>query len=555
MTYGDLHRLASSRLVRGRAWGRSTTGFLWGAVVGGVGSVAHALAGWPVFWPLLFAPLVALVAGGLALWSRGPSRDQVAHELDRRFGLKEAALTESWLEARGKPGEQDEGLAPLVSESLEEKLSAITPRALREAFPFPRRGAKVATALAVLALAALVSPRVPTLRAPDPAARRAKEQAAARRKEDAAARKLVAKVKKDASELEKLAARRKWEKLLAASKALKTRAAGLEKQFPGAARAKVRMEAWSKEASKAITDALDGPGGTGRGRGDAAEGEDVEEMTAIARALESLDLDDLAGDMEEAARALRESATARRGEADTDEHRSDLDARRLEDLKERLESAARRLEELRKLLDAHPELKELLGGLTREQLEKLKEITQELDRLLKGMEADPSGAPPTPEDLKKLADLMKSLSVEDLQRVLDALREMEALQALQDLAQAAASGAPLPSLESLLQGLGSGMGPGRGTGAPRPKSETAKTEEKTERLRGRVDPEGQVIRRQRFRGLPRKVSTKEELNRLAKLVEGAEEGVIRRRLSPSARPWVKRYFEALRAASQGGGKH
>lgn len=555
MTYADLHRRAAARILRGRAWDRSTRGLFWGAALGSLLSVVHAFMGWPIFWPLVFAPLSALAGGAVALWRGRPTRDHVAHELDRRLGWKEAALTESWLAARGAYEESDESLAPLVSETLEGKLQAITPRKLRDVFPLPRRGRRVTAAVVFLAIAAVVSPGIPSLRADDPAARRGKQQAAARRKEDAAARKLVAKVKKAASELERLAAQRKWKKLLSAAKALKTRAVGLEKRFPGAIRAKVRMEAWSKEAAKAITDAMDGPGGTGRGRGAAKCSEDVEEMTAMARALESLGLESLAGDLENAARDLREFADGQRDAGEIEEHRGDLDARRLEDLKERLESAARRLEDLRKLLDAHPELKSLLGGLTREQSEKLKEIVKELDRLLAGIEADPSGTMPTPEELQRLAKLMKDLSVDDLQRILDTLRELEALQALENLADAAASGAPLPSLESLLQGISSGMGPGMGSGAPRPKAETANTEAKTEHLRGSLDPEGQVIRRQRFRGLPRTATSKEELDRLAKLVEGAQEGVIRRGLSPSARPWVKRYFEALRAASHGGDKH
>ncbi len=555
MNFAELHRRAATRIVGTRVWDRAVRGLMWGAVVGSCVSVVHALVGLPWGWPLAGAPLGAVVGGITALWRGAPSRSQVAHELDRRLGLKEAALTESWLEARGDPSAPDEGLAPLVAETLRGRLATITPRRVREIFPYPRRARHLATAAIFLSVAALASPRIPSLRTEDPALRKKEQEAAERRKQDAAARKLVARVKKDASELEKLAAQRRWEKLLAAAKTLGERAGRLERDFPGAPRAKVRMEAWAKEVSQAIEEAVDGASASGRGRPDVERDEQVEEMTAIARALEALDLQTLTEDMAEAARALRDAAERGAGEGENEEIRRALDARRLGDLKERLESAVRRLEELRRLLEEHPELKDRLGKLAREQSEILQQITEELNRLLQELEGGSSDSLPTPEELKKLAELMKSLSTEDLRRILEALRELEALHALQNLAQSAARGNSMPSLDRLLQGFGQGPDAGIGSGAPRPKAETANTQTKSERLHGQIDPEGRVIRRRRFRGLPRTVSSKEELDRLAELVEGAQEGLIRRGLPPSARPWVKKYFEALRAASRDGGKH
>lgn len=178
----------------------------------------------------------------------------------------------------------------------------------------------------------------------------------------------------------------------------------------------------------------------------------------------------------------------------------------------------------------------------------------------------------TPEEMEKLAKELARLSGEDLEELLASLENAAGLSALAGMvaaAKAEASGAggggesedeALAALERLSQDWGAGiqpaMGPGLGpTGMPGAGGEATRAPdagepERDDRVKGKLDPKGRLDPASKFRGLPKPGDAEEVFHEtVLRAAQDAEEGLGRDPLPAAARPFVKRYFDALKGGA------
>lgn len=107
-------------------------------------------------------------------------------------------------------------------------------------------------------------------------------------------------------------------------------------------------------------------------------------------------------------------------------------------------------------------------------------------------------------------------------------------------------------LRALLQRLGrgnGGMGPnrGQGEGGNAEKGPDDGRPDDPTKVDGRLDPKGNMGRSVRFKGVPRENEAREEFKQAVEnAVKDAEESLEQDEVPPDARPYVKRYFEALK---------
>lgn len=141
--------------------------------------------------------------------------------------------------------------------------------------------------------------------------------------------------------------------------------------------------------------------------------------------------------------------------------------------------------------------------------------------------------------------------------MLDALQSMEAGQALQkmiDIAKAAMAGESQRTQQAALKELmrrlasagklGPTPGPGRGGQAPRGPDDGRAAND--ERLRGKLDPQGNLGQKIPFKGIPRFEEAKALFHAtIGRAVDDAEESLGRDELPARSRDFVRRYFESL----------
>ncbi len=141
--------------------------------------------------------------------------------------------------------------------------------------------------------------------------------------------------------------------------------------------------------------------------------------------------------------------------------------------------------------------------------------------------------------------------------MLDALKGMEAGQAIQkmiDIAKAAMAGESPETQEAALKELmrrlaaGGGLGPNEARGqrgeAPRGPDDGRDLDD--ERLRGKLDPKGNLGQKVPFKGIPRFEEAKAEFfETLGRAASDAEESLGRDELPARSREFVRRYFDSL----------
>jgi hypothetical protein len=186
----------------------------------------------------------------------------------------------------------------------------------------------------------------------------------------------------------------------------------------------------------------------------------------------------------------------------------------------------------------------------------------------------------TEEQLREVAEFLEKMSDDDRKKLMDEMREGAAMEDLETLVEAArreAGGEPgnmsneemAEALQRLSRMGGKGDKPGDGDGestdgqqsgqggqgqadragdSSHPGDPDAKDRE---HVPGQVDPKGDLGQRVDFKGIPKEKESKAEFDGAVKrAASAAEESIGKDRIAPAARPYVRRYFEALKKGEE-----
>ncbi len=572
-------RFAEERLRHARAGKAAVRAVVGAAGVVGVALVAAALLGrlgavgrGGALALALVLPMVVGVAVHLVVLlrgrSKGAARQRAAVELDVRLGLSERVSTARYLEERP---DDAAGVASIVSGQAERALDDVGPDRLREAFPLPSgRPALVATA--VLAAVALVAPALPVLGGFGGASDGTEVDPAVALKEKQEVREAARRLEKAAAEIERAAERAALEKARRAARKVREEAERLERDAPTKRDSMVRLANVGDALEKAKKDLLeasrDDPGEV---LGAASPTGALEEL---ARELSILDPEGLSTDLD----ALRDDLEqlGEPGAAPGERTLGLEERRRVRDLMDRTEEMRDAFERLRDELARRDA--ERYRSLAQEASERLGELLEELRRLdrLPGEGGEASeGRLLTSEELAALEEMLERLAAmsdEEFAELMEMLREMEGLEALACRLGECRGGlgglgsSPGASRAASLlrrmaasgrQGGRGEMGPNDGLGqggAARKGPDDGRGEESTP-VRGRLDPTGDLGPKIPFRGIPNPNEAKLSFDAaLRRAAADAEESLGKDLLPPSSRPYVRRYFESLRATSESDGK-
>ena len=152
---------------------------------------------------------------------------------------------------------------------------------------------------------------------------------------------------------------------------------------------------------------------------------------------------------------------------------------------------------------------------------------------------------------------MAKITPQDMQEMLEALQTMEAGQAIQkmiEIAKAAMAGESQSTQQAALRELmrrlasGGGLGPneGRAQGGEAPRGPDDGRDMDDERLRGKLDPKGNLGQKIPFKGIPRFEEAKAQFHEtIGRAVDDAEESLGRDELPARSREFVRRYFDSL----------
>lgn len=589
-------RFAERRLRLARARRDATRAFVLAAGAAGVVVAILALAGRlgdVARVPLLLTTFaVPALAGAVVFLVRlrsardgeagAASLARAAVELDRRLALDERVSTARALD--GDEGRDD--VRNVVLAQADHRLGEVGPNRLGAVFPLPslRPAAFAAVALSTVALVAPSLPPIPGL-----GTGAAAPNSAAALRERQEVREEARRLEKSAAEIERAAERAALERAKRAARQLADEARRLETDAPGKRDALVRLakvgDALERAKSELLSARGDGEAGDAGDPFGAAAGDDA--LEELARELSRLDPEGLTADLDALTRELRERSGAGRAEegaAGADE-RLPIDRRRVRDLMDRTEELRSAFERLRDELAARDA--EAYQSLAQEASERLSELLEELRRLdrLAELEAGQQGSPGallTSEELAALEEMLERLakmSDEEFAELMQMLREMQGLEALQcalgrcqgglgGSGGGAIDGERLSALLRRLssQGAGDGRQGGGGDGGQGPshglgqggRGERAPDDgrgEEPTRVRGQLDPTGDLGPRIPFRGIPNRNEAKRAFDEaLLRAAAEAEESLGRDLLPPESRPFVRRYFESLRDASSSDGR-
>jgi hypothetical protein len=562
MTLDPWLRAMSRRLSAEEAARVAVWTFVGSVGVTVVSAVGLAMLGRPDAARLLFVapPVIALGVYGVRRWLVGSPAAAAARALDARFGFEERVATALWLGDGGEGSSFVEGDALRVLAAVQpsaRSLAGVDPSSL----PRRRRAVRRAgIALAVLVVGFFLIPVVPAWRGP---VEGAGLDAAARAEEAKRVQEVARRLARDADELERALHRRGLERAqtLARRTASEGRRLGLSP--PALPEALARMTALRDEARRSAQLWVGRPEASAGGapadpRAFGRESALAEALSHLGARLHALSPAGLEADLDAVTKELEASLSEAR------EPKLDTDA--LETLAAQVQELEKLLEEIQQSLPEGSPINEELASLTKEQLELLARIGEELERLCKGS-SPTDGKGCTPEEFASAAEALRGMKPQDLDRLLRGLQELEALDVLEGLlaeaTQCMGGGEP-KLLGSRLQGClarlsagGSmrsptagpklGDGPGRASGGIGERGDGDGPGETPERVAGRLDPRGRLGKPVPFRGLPGPASPQADFDRaIGRAADDAQEALGRDRLPPDARPFVRRYFESLK---------
>jgi hypothetical protein len=524
-----------------------------------------ALRLWPVIEPAWLALIIAaapLPVFAAAYLLHRPAILSAAVTVDRAGQLREAASTAVAFRGKNLPPE----LADALKQQADLATAALKPASVRKAMPM-RGLAWLAAAAVALLVGAVAGNHVPSLGS-DVIAQDQKtdeEKAEEAQKVREAARKTDA----DLSQLQKAAELRKMEALRRTAMDARKKMEQLQQQPTSVRDA---MAEFSKLADQARMERAELLGTQAELKFGMQEAEDP--LSALARELDRIDPTGLDADLDKFKQALEAEAQAAKAEG----REPEVDRRKLEEMLKRTRDAQKALEELQKRMEENPALRQALKEMTDKQRELLKKINEQLERLestCKGCES-PGGGQLKPEDLEQAAEGMGGLSEEQLQQILDALQEAESLEELAQMLEGAkgrmagkgkggqgeGEGEGMGAgeaeqleaqlramIQRLQRGAGGGPGPnrGQGEGGEANKGPDDGRPDDTTKVNGKLDPKGNMGRSTRFKGVPRESESKSEFKQAVNsAIKDAEESLEQDEVPPDARPFVKRYFEALK---------
>lgn len=536
-------KLARGRMRLSRALDRAARVWLIAALGTSLLLVALRLFGStsPSLWmgavPFAVAALAGLVVGCL-----GVPAQAVAAALDRRLGLKERLGTAQWLAADGGAAER---LAAVVSEDADRQLAAIDVGAIRRAFALTvPRHAWIGGL--VLAVGMLLSQVLPTWVADQPGLVGAEQIRETKRVREAARQ-----LEKHATDLARIAELSELKKAQQLARQVEAVAREMALAPPETKAALARLSAVERKVDEAATPDARSPGTHPFG----AEPGSLSELSRLAEQVDRLDPSGLSLDLDELRLSLGdELATAMKAG-----RTPALDEAGIRDLADRLGDLNDLLTELHQELQARGA--DEYAGLTGEQLERLRKLQDLLGRLAEASKAN--GTPLGDAELQDLLGQLGAMSDAEFERLLELLQELQAAGVLQSMiaqCRSGCSGGPgdpgggelAAQLRRLAEqstrpspgGQGPLAGPGRGGAAAR--ADDDGRGEEPARVPGRVDPRGDLGPRVPFKGIPLQHDAVLEFDAtVGQAAAAAEEGLARDLLPPDAKPFVRRYFEAL----------
>ena len=519
---------------------------------------------WPVVepaWLALFVAAAPIPVFLAAYVMHKPALLSAAVAVDRAGQLREAASTAVAFRGSELPAE----LAAALNSQAEEATARLKPESVRKALPLPGFAWLAASAL-MLMIGAFAGLQVPSL-VPDVVGQEPKtdeEKTAEAQKTREAARKTEA----DLAKLQQAAELRKMEALRRTAMDARKKMEQMQQQPTSLRDAMAEFSKLADQARMERAALLGNEDGMKFGKQTAED-----PLSELAKELDRINPTGLDGDLEKFEKALKDEAEAARKEG----REPELDRKKLEELIKRAKEAQKALEELQKRLEENPALKKQLEQMTDQQRELLKKINEQLERLEGTCEKcdSPGGGQLKPEDLEQAANALGGLSEEQLQQILDALQQAESLEELAELLEGAKGRmagngkgegegegqgmsaeererleAQLRSMIQRLQrGAGGQAGPneGRGEGGNVNKGPDDGRPDDPSKVSGKLDPKGNMGRSIRFKGVPRENDSKAEFKEAVdSAVKDAEESLEQDEVPPDARPFVKRYFEALK---------
>ncbi len=503
---------------------------------------------------LLALPIAAFLLGFVAGYVRRvPSAGEVAAALDVRLDLRERVSTAQYVrEAGDELGDAAEFIQTQALRCLDHKTAADVKRAFR----LPRDYAPGAAFGAVLVLFVAL-PWLPkhATAAPNPEMEARRDAATQSRRVKESARRL----EERATEIERAAEIHQLEEARRLARELRTEANRMAASPPQLKDALKSLAVLELTLKRAQADAF------GLEAGELGD-ETAERLSELARDLDQLDPQGLSLDLD----AFKQQARLETERAAASGSSATVDQRGLRDLMRRLQEMTEQLEALREA--AAEELAEY-ESLSQEQLDTLAKLQKALEDLESRLgAANAGGRPLDADELKELLDQLGSLSADELERMLKALREADvleaALRAVGECRGGCSGGSGALSdaeLSAMLRRIGAGRsggaGTGRGANEPGPGMGGAGTGaggqarrgtddgrgEDPERVRGRIDPTGKLGRAVPFQGVPNPAEAKREFDEtIGRAAAAAEEGLGKDLIPPDARAYVRRYFEALR---------
>lgn len=518
-------------------------------------------------WWLLLLPVVAGILAFMTAWIRSAvPRFDAAVAVDRRLGLRERISTSTWLTSAGEEGGPHRAY---VQGGAAAEILTISPTRIREAFPIPRPGSVASASLVAVVLAIALAPFLPASSGGagglDPGTKVQQEREAQRVRESA--RRLA----KNAAELARAAELAKLETARALARTMEQEARAMASSPPSKRDALANLARMSASVRKDLGDqlGLDAAARAFGGESGELKSSELAGLSDLARQLDQLDPDGLSLDLDEYQRSLG---------LDLDRSRTEgsppvLDEARTRDLMDRIRDMEDLLRQAEKALreQGAPEYQ----SLSQETADLLRKIREKLGEMGEySSSCSGAGCPPMDEEalrkmLTELNELLDSLSAEEIEQLMSMLNEARLGQSMEELisqCRSEMSGSlgkmspgdlsrmlqALAQLQSCRSGSSSRGGgqDGRANGGGGDRGEDDGTSMQDERVRGALDPAGDLGDAVPFRGIPKSVDAKLSFDdAVLRAAAAAEEGLGRDLLAPDAKPIVRRYFEALREES------
>ena len=552
MRMNDALVLVSRRLRLARAVASAERTFVVGAVATLLLLVAARLS--PSFslgaeLPLLLAPVLAAAVMFAVGWlTGGVDRMGASVELDRRLDLKEQASTATWIASDGAAGE----VSAAVLSQADRRVEPVSPDRIRAAFrvPFPRR---LLIYLPVLLIAFLGVPFVPQL-----GEARAERDAADTAREKQEVREAVRKLEKRAEEIARAAELAKLDEARRMARKVEDEASKMSTETPARKEALTRLSKLSDKLHKDLAKSLQAEDGDAFGLAKPSLGA----LSDLAAELDQLDPHGLSLDVD----SWRASMLDELKRASSEGRAYKVDEKGLRDLMDRIRDYESLLEQMKREFEQLDS--EEYARLTGEQIELLRRLAEKLSRIASSCNGS-GGCSMSAEELEKLLERLEKLTDEELEKLIEAMNSACAGTSLGEMISHCKSeiggsfgkmgdaeiGQMLSSLSKLM-GRSSGqknqMGnrPGQAAGGEAPLGPDGEYGDEEHRVRGKLDPTGQLGRRVPFQGIPQEKDAKLELDAaIDRAAAAAEEGMGRDLLPPDAKPYVRRYFDALKKKS------